>query len=600
MDNERILVLDFGSQYTHLLARRVRQLGAYSEILAPTASREELENCRGIILSGGPASVYAENAPKFNPEIFKLGKPILGLCYGLQLIAKEMGGKVKRGSVKEYGTAKVKIAKKGKLLNNVKDNSVAWMSHGDKVEKIPPQFENLASTNDCEFAAIANPEKKIFGLQFHPEVTHTEEGMKVLGNFLDICGCEKKWGMKNYLEEKVEEIRKEVGGRKVFLLVSGGVDSTIVLALLHRALGGEKIYAMHVDNGFMRKDESRTVKEELDKLGMNELNVFDASKQFLGAVKGVTDPEDKRKIIGNLFVEIADMQIKELSLNPDEWILGQGTIYPDTIETGGTKNADLIKTHHNRVKAIQELIDKGKIIEPLKLLYKDEVRELGQELGLPLNLVNRHPFPGPGLAIRALCSDGGEENLDELGKKANKLLKEWGFNFRAVPLPVKAVGVQGDERSYRNVLALEGKMNCKELEECSTKLTNSLGEINRVVFALAPEKIESVKLLKKHLTKDRLDLLREADAISMEELSNAGLDEEVWQFPTVIIPVEVNGDGESIVLRPVLSREAMTARFAVLPREVIAKMVERITSLEGVGAVFYDVTHKPPATIEWE
>ncbi|MFH1587153.1 MAG: glutamine-hydrolyzing GMP synthase [Candidatus Diapherotrites archaeon] len=600
MDNERILVLDFGSQYTHLLARRVRQLGVYSEILPPTASKEELGNCCGIILSGGPASVYAENAPSFNPEIFNLGKPILGLCYGLQIIAKEMGGEVQRGKVREYGTAKIEIKGKNDLFRGTKNNSIAWMSHGDKVEKIPPEFDKLASTEDCEFAAITNPEKKIFALQFHPEVTHTEGGMKILGNFLDICGCKKEWGMKNYLEEKIREIKEEVGEKKVFLLVSGGVDSSVVLSLLHRALGGERIYAMHVDNGFMRKDESRTVKGELDKLGMKELHVFDAGEEFLDAVKGVSDPEDKRKIIGALFVEIADRQITELGLNPDEWILGQGTIYPDTIETGGTKNADLIKTHHNRVKAIQELIEKGKLIEPLKLLYKDEVRELGQELGLPLNLVNRHPFPGPGLAIRALCSDGKEGNLEELGEKANELISSWNFDFNAVPLPVKAVGVQGDERSYRNVLALEGKMNCKELEECSTKLTNSMSEINRVVFALAPEKIESVKLLEGYLSKERLDLLREADAISMEELGAAGLDDEIWQFPTVLVPVEVNGQGESIVLRPVHSREAMTARFAVLPREVIAKMVERITSLEGIGAVFYDVTHKPPATIEWE
>jgi len=597
MEN-KIIVLDFGGQYTHLLARRVRDLKVYSEIMAPTVSSEELKQAKGIILSGGPQSVYGEKAIAFNPEIFDLGVPILGLCYGQQLIAHEMGGKVEQGKVKEYGSAKLE-AKKGNLFSGLPSGFTVWMSHGDKVAGLPQGFEKNASTSDCEYAAIANAEKKIYGLQFHPEVTHTEHGLKILSNFVfDVCNAKENWTMENYLEQKIKEIKEEAKDKNVFLLLSGGVDSSVCLALLDKALGHERIHALHVDTGFMRKKESETVKKELEELGIKEVHLVDASEKFFGKLKGIFDPEEKRKIIGKLFMDIALEELNNLNFETDTWLIGQGTIYPDTIETGGTKHAKKIKTHHNRVPIIMQMMEEGKIIEPLNQLYKDEVRVLGKLLGLPKNLVSRHPFPGPGLAIRMLCSNGKEDVDEQLEKQVNEKIS--GSVFTAKVLPVKAVGVQGDNRTYSNAVVLEGKFDYKELEEVSTTITNVFSLVNRVVYLLEPEKIEKIELEKAFLTRDRAKKLQEADSIAMKTIDEKGLMEEVWQFPVVLLPLNVNSKGEGIVLRPVYSKEAMTAKFAKLSESILQEMIGKILKIKGIGAVMLDVTHKPPATIEWE
>ncbi|PIN85636.1 MAG: glutamine-hydrolyzing GMP synthase [Candidatus Diapherotrites archaeon CG11_big_fil_rev_8_21_14_0_20_37_9] len=599
MDTEnKIIVLDFGSQYTHLLARRVRDLNVYSEIMAPTALADELKKAKGIILSGGPQSVYAKDAVAFNPEIFSLEIPVLGLCYGQQLIAHELGGKVEPGETKEYGTAKL-VAEESELFNRVPKEFTAWMSHGDKVKELPIGFTQIGSTNDCEYAAIMDDEKRIFGLQFHPEVTHTENGLQIISNFVfDVCNCEKNWTMQNFLGEKIESIKKEAGDKNVFLLLSGGVDSTVCLALLDKAIGSERIHALHVDTGFMRKGESAFVKTELEKLGINEVHVADAEEEFLKKLKGIYDPEEKRQIIGKLFVEIAMQEIENMNFDTETWLLGQGTIYPDTIETGGTENAKKIKTHHNRAPIIMEMIEKGNVIEPLNQLYKDEVRELGKLLGLPENLVERHPFPGPGTAIRILCSNGKEKIDEALEKKIIKVAKEDGFEAKL--LPVKAVGVQGDNRTYSNAVVLEGTLDYSALENASTKITNKFTSVNRVVFLLRPRGIDSLELKEAYLTKDRIEILKEADAIAMETIKERGLLHEIWQFPVVLLPVDFNGKGQGIVLRPVYSKEAMTAKFAKLGPSVLEEMVEKIKAIKGVGAVMLDITHKPPATIEWE
>ncbi len=596
---DKILVLDFGSQFTHLLARRIRDLGVYSEILQPDTPTEELKKAKGIILSGGPSSVYEKDAPAYNKEIFSLGIPVLGLCYGEQLMAQHLGGHVKPGKTKEYGHATVNFSAKNILVKGLSKKETVWMSHGDTVDKLPEGFERIGSTNDCQNAAIANNAKKLFGVQFHPEVTHTKHGMKILSNFVfGISKCKKNWKISDLAKKKIEEIKKTAAGKKVFFLTSGGVDSTVALALLHRALGKTQVVALHVDHGFMRKNESEKVKKALEKIGITELKVVDAGKEFFDALKGIVEPEEKRKIIGDLFVKVADRETKNLAWNEGEWLLGQGTIYPDTIETKGSKNASHIKTHHNQAEIIKKMSEQGRVIEPLKDLYKDEVRKLGEKIGLPKNLVWRQPFPGPGLAIRVLCSDGKE--------KTDKLMQEtvrqivYRFGFEATVLPVKAVGVQGDFRTYRFVCALSGKLDWKKLEQCSTHMTNSLREINRVVFLLEPKKIESVKPFEADLSRERVALLQECDDLVMQEVEKSKkLSKEIWQFPVVLLPVSVNGKKDAVVLRPVSSTEAMTANFYPIEKKALAIIISKIKKT-GVGGVFFDVTHKPPATIEWE
>jgi GMP synthase (glutamine-hydrolysing) len=545
---ERIGVLDFGGQYTHLIANRIRRLRVYSEIVSPDSDSGRLRNFKGLILSGGPASVYDADQPGFNPNLFELGIPVLGLCYGHQLMARKLGGVVRPGRTKEYGTAQLKIREKTGILEGLEDSETVWMSHGDHVAQVPPGFGVLGSTVSCPIAAMGDPGRDLYGLQFHPEVTHTPKGMRMLENFVTLCGCERNWTMGNYIESSLQAIRDRMGEGNVFLFVSGGVDSTVAFVLL-----------------------------------------------------GVVHPEEKRRIIGTQFIEVRDRAMEQLGLNPEQWILGQGTIYPDTIESGGTKNAAVIKTHHNRVALVEELIAQGKVIEPLSQLYKDEVREVGERLGIPRSLVWRHPFPGPGLGVRALCSDGSE-SLGEAERNAEataqEIARKAGLDARI--LPIKSVGVQGDFRTYAHPVALIGTTDWQTLERVSTEITNRIPQINRAVLLLRPDTLPPLFVKSCDLTKKRLDLLREADAIATHALEEHGLMDAIWQMPVVLLPLSPDGEKESIVLRPVVSREAMTARFSEIPMDVALKMADDIARLDGIEAVFYDVTHKPPGTIEWE
>jgi len=596
----KIIVLDFGAQYCHLIARRVRELGVYSEIALPDAPKERFAGAKGIILSGSPLSI-TDKTLKFNPEAFSLGLPVLGICYGMQLIAKELGGKIGKCGKNEFGFAELEVKNPQVLLAGTPEKQTVWMSHHDQVMEMPKGFELLGTTKECRVAAMGDFSRNHFGVQFHPEVTHTEHGMEMLTNFLfDACKCERNWSIQGYVEKQVKKIRERVGNKKVLLLASGGVDSTVTMALLSKALPHEQIFALHVDTGSMRKNETAEIEKTLEELDLVELNVIDASKEFLSALKGVVEPEEKRKIIGKLFVEITQREIGKAGVRENDWLLAQGTIYPDTIETARTKHADKIKTHHNRVEQIVKMIELGNVIEPLEQLYKDEVRELGKELGLPDELIWRHPFPGPGLAIRALCSDGKADakELKELESKAQKRAKELGFSLHV--LPIKSVGVAGDLRTYAHPALLEEKLDWGKLGKASTELTNEFKELNRVVFALHPKKVKKVEPVKAALSKKRLDLLREVDVIVHEEVMNAKLYRNIWQFPVILLPLKVNGKGEAIVLRPVESREAMTAKFYKMKPEVLEKIVKRLSKLKGIGAVFYDVTNKPPATIEWE
>ncbi|MDX9701424.1 MAG: glutamine-hydrolyzing GMP synthase [Candidatus Auribacterota bacterium] len=594
---DTIYVIDFGGQYAHLIANRIRRLNVYAQIKHPDVDVAELENARGIILSGGPKSVYDKDCPVFNADLLKMNVPILGLCFGHQLLVHLMGGIVEQG-FKEYGSAHMRIRSKEDIFKNLADSELVWMSHGDSVKKLPDHFKIIGSTEDCPFAAIHYPGRDIFGFQFHPEVSHTTHGMTMLANFLDICSCRRSWTIKNFISSINDTVKEQVGDRKVFMLVSGGVDSTVAFTLLNQILGEDRVQGLTIDTGFCRKEEMAEIRELMRSHKLHNLLIQDHSDTFLQNLKGVFEPEKKRKIIGKTFIDVADKALRQLKLNPNEWLLGQGTIYPDTIESGGTKNAAVIKTHHNRVDIVADLVARGLVVEPLAQLYKDEVRELGIELGLPERMVWRHPFPGPGLAVRTLCSTGEEEEIVPIGYQTKSFCQEHGFGVAV--LPIRSVGVQGDVRSYAHPAVLYGKQDWTLLEKMSTYLTNKHQSVNRVLTLLAPSEMPSLRLKKAFLTRDRLDLLREADDIVMRFIEQKNLDRIIWQMPTVILPLTSDGKKECIVLRPVITRDFMTARFAEIPFSDLSVLTQKIMDLGGIDAVFYDITHKPPGTIEWE
>lgn len=462
MSREKIVVLDFGSQYAHLIAKRFRMLGYYSEIALPSSSLDVFKDAKGVIFSGGPSSVYDENVPEFNEEILSLDLPILGLCYGHQLMQKCYGGKVGKAEVGEFGFAKLNLNKNvsSPLFNGLDETEQVWMSHQDEVLSVGEGFEIIGSTKDCKAAAVQNLSKKRFSLQFHCEVKDTIHGNIIFENFAKICGMPKNWDEDTVLKTILENIKVQAKDKNVLLFLSGGVDSTITFALLNKALGQERVLGLHIDNGFMRKNESKNVAAAYKKFGFENFIVEDASESFLQAIKGLTDPQKKRMAVGENFIKVRDEVLKKQNLDENEWLLAQGTLYPDIIESGGTKNSNTIKTHHNRVEGIQKLIQKGLIIEPIRDLYKDEVRAIGKKLGLPDELVMRHPFPGPGLSINVLCYYGkswSEKDSEEY-KAAQKELDSVVFtqfcehctqSLKRSVLPVRSVGVQGDFRTYR-------------------------------------------------------------------------------------------------------------------------------------------------------
>ncbi len=510
MNNDSIIILDFGSQYTQLIARRIRELNVFSEIYPFNISFEKIKeiNPKGIILSGGPSSVYEKNAPFPAPQIFELNIPILGLCYGLQVIAEIFGGKVKSSQLREYGLAILKIKNKKSIFAGLKDKEKVWMSHGDKVIKIPKGFEVAGKTENSDYAAIVNEEKKIYGLQFHPEVIHTESGMKIFENFIKICKTKRNWVAETYINATIKEIREKVKDDKVLCAVSGGVDSTVTAFLINKAIG-KKLICVFVNNGLLRLDEEKKVIKMFERVGIN-VHYINAEKIFLKKLKGVVDPEKKRKIIGNLFIKVFENYSKKIGKFK---FLAQGTLYPDLIESVSVKGPSAtIKSHHN-VGGLPEKM-KLKLIEPLKFLFKDEVRKIGERLGIPLEVLWRQPFPGPGLAVRVI------------------------------------------------------------------------GEV----------------------TKEKLDILRNADNIIIDEIKKAGYYNKVWQSFGVLLPVKtvgVMGDKRTyenvIALRVVYSKDGMTADWVNLPYELLNKISSRIINeVKGVNRVVYDISNKPPSTIEWE
>ena len=510
-DFDEIIVLDFGSQYNQLITRRLRDFGIYSELLPHDISMDQIRqiNPKGIIFSGGPNSIYDQNALKVDPEIFKLGIPILGICYGMQLMTSYLNGKVEKADNSEYGRADIEVEDTNSVLfAGLPKDEYVWMSHGDLVTGAPAGFETVASSKNCPIAAIANDQAKMYGIQFHAEVRNTQYGLDILRNFaFKVCAAKADWSMTDFIDLQIAEIRKTVGDKKVILGLSGGVDSSVTATLLHKAIGNQ-LTAIFVDHGMLRKNEGDEVMAALNRdLGVNIIRV-NAQERFLNKLKGVTDPEQKRKIIGKEFIEVFADEAKKIK---DVDFLAQGTLYTDVIESG-TNTAQTIKSHHNVGGLPKDL--HFKLIEPLRKLFKDEVRELGEKLGIPHDLVWRQPFPGPGLGIRVI------------------------------------------------------------------------GEV----------------------TEDKLKLVRDSDAILRDEIKKAGLQEKVWQYFTVlpgIKSVGVMGDGRTydytIGIRAVTSIDGMTADFARLPWDVLQKISTRIVDeVPNINRVVYDVTSKPPSTIEWE
>jgi GMP synthase (glutamine-hydrolysing) len=630
MKHDVIAVIDFGGQYAHLIATKVRRAAkVLAEIRQPEDPASAFAGCKGVILSGSPSLASFGEDSDWNKAILDLDVPILGFCFGHQEIAKHYGGTVIHGR-QEWGRAELHLTGAHPLFKGLGPVETVWMSHFDSVTAVGEGFRELgwsqlgAEAEPHRFAAIADDARRRYGFQYHPEVDDTVHGDRMIANFvLEICGCRPTWTMERYVEEQVEKIRAQVGDRSVFLLASGGVDSTVAARLFVEAIGPERLELLHVDNGLMRKDESRQVVDMFRAMGLGDhLHFIDATDTFLAALDGKIEPEAKRRAIGDTFIEVFEAEARRLGITGH--LLGQGTIYPDTIETGGTRRADTIKTHHNRVPVIEEMIRAGKVVEPLADLYKVEVRELGEKLGIPHDMIWRHPFPGPGLGVRLLCSDGAAADAGALAALAPAVAdKAARYGFGAMPLPIRSVGVKADLRTYEHPVLLHapasssgGEYDWDALAEAAGTIFKSVAGLNRALLLLGPSLRDEGLLgeglpgeglprecrpLAAQMTRDRLDLLRDCDAVMMDALRRHGLYDQVWQCPTVLVPLAVDGRGRELcILRPILSERAMTATAARLPRRLLDEVRVQIMSRNEISAVAYDLTSKPPGTIEWE
>ncbi len=606
MQHDAIVVIDFGGQYAHLIATKVRRQGVYAEIRQPEDPIEAFAGFKGIIVSGSPAlSSFGEDSA-YTKGIYDSDVPILGLCFGHQEIAKHYGGKVVHGG-RQWGRTTLHLVGDHPLFRGLGPTEQVWMSHFDSVVSVGEGFKELGYSSggeegeDHRFAAIGSDSLRRYGFQYHPEVDDTEHGDEMLRNFvLDICGCKPSWSMDSYLAEQKEKIQTQVGDGSVFLLASGGVDSTVAAKVIGMAVGPERLHLLHIDNGLMRKNESQQVLAMFADLGLDQnLHFIDASENFLDALASAVEPERKRRIIGDTFIEVFQAEAKRLGI--EDHLLGQGTIYPDTIETGGTKRADTIKTHHNRVPIIEKMIEEGKVIEPLADLYKVEVRELGEKLGIPHAALWRHPFPGPGLGVRLLCNEGQEdrEGFEQMIPALDPVAKRFGLE--AMALPIRSVGVKADLRAYEHPVMLHGQAPWPKLLEAASAICAEVPGINRCIWNLDTGMPSAGKVLKATATRERLDLLREADFLVMDGLERHGIYDHIWQCPTVLVPLNLGEQaGELVVIRPVMSARAMTAEAGQLPEALIAELRQSILALPGVSGLALDLTSKPPGTIEWE
>ena len=594
---KKIVIVDFGGQYTHMIARRVRECKVYSEIVHPERFIPD-ENTAGIIFSGSPKSVTDESITSVKFDISKLNVPLLGICYGHQLIARLYGGKIESHQFREYGNVDILLFQNTGLFAGLDPNQTVWMSHGDSVVQLPDNFEVIASSSSTPVCAFQDASRNIYGVQFHPEVSHTKHGQQILENFINICDIKAEWAVENYIETLLDSIRAESQDKNLLILISGGVDSLVALALCARAVGTERIVALHVDTGLMRYKESEAVMAFLHELGLANAKLIDATEKFLGKLEKVTEPEEKRKIIGAAFVETMHEFLAGHSSELTKWMLVQGTIYPDTIESGGTEFAGAIKTHHNRVPEIEKMIAEGSVIEPLKEFYKDEVRLLGCQLGLPHDLVDRRPFPGPGLGIRILATTGADTLSQEEAMQASFFSKQKGFNSRI--LPIKSVGVQGDDRTYRHPLLIwqseESTYPWSKIKSFASLAVNLQSTINRVIWSKYPVKEELI-VKPIFIEKASVKLLQLVDNVVAEKTADIA---DIWQLPVVSLPIFTHDGRQCFVLRPIVSADAMTADVYEMNFSLLEEIITEVQKIAGVGYIFYDVTTKPPATIEWE
>ena len=616
---EKLAILDCGGQYTKVIDRRVRELGVKSDIFPINVKSENLKEYKSIILSGGPNSVSSNQRLKFDEKIFELGVPVLGICYGMQLMSDYFGGTVDSNVVKEYGQNEIKVDTKSPIFDELSEKQQVLMSHGDTVKVCPEGFEVIAKSGEA-IAAIGNTEKKMYGLQFHPEVDLTEGGMKILENFIrKIAEYKEVYALDDRIQSSIKMIKEKVKDNKVVVLVSGGVDSAVTAALLIKSLDPENIYAIHIDSGFMRKNESDIICENLKKLGLKNLirenakdyfynTIVEIDGQKMGPLVDVVEPEAKRQIIGEIFIKIANNVIERLGLDPKNTFIAQGTLRPDLIESGNpdiSGYAHKIKTHHNDVTIIREARKKGLIVETNSDWHKDEVRKVARKLGLEEKIAARQPFPGPGLAIRLICHDKNEEVVisNEEVEKINEIVKD--TDEKAFILPIKSVGVQGDCRSYRNLALLQGNgidFDWSSVATTAKKITDSINTINRVGYIINSKQVpEKINCYDMRINDECVEMLREVDNIVTSNLEKS----KVSQTFAVLVPIGVTKK-YSVAIRTFVTNDFMTGRPGQIGKDVQKEAIIKATNeimdkySDKIEFVIYDVTSKPPATCEWQ